>query len=135
MNVYNAFENKQSLELVKVDAIEPNHEEVVISDSLDKRVEELEIELVETKTQSINGDLDLMSQQFENLDMPMMATMRGVKSMAMTVYQQAKILILAGKYEREDMEYKLNRYKEGKRITQDEYDELIAMMDAQELTK
>lgn len=55
--------------------------------------------------------------------------------MAMTVFQQAQTLILAGKYDREDMEYKLRRYKEGKRITQDEYDELIAMMDAQELVK
>ena len=80
----------------------------------------LKNEIEETANSSVNGDLELMSSQFEldfrlfeiemNLDMPMMAMMRGVKSMAMTVYQQAKTLILAGKYEREDMEYKLNRY-------------------------
>ena len=97
----------------------------------------------ETANSSVNGDLELMSSQFEldfrlfeiemNLDMPMMAMMRGVKSMAMTVYQQAKTLILAGKYEREGMEYKLNRYKAAGRIAVEEYEELIALMDAREL--
>lgn len=103
----------------------------------------LKNEIVETANSSVSGDLELMSSQFEldfrlfeiemNLDMPMMAMMKGAKSMAMTVYQQAKTLILAGKYDREDMEYKLGRYKDGKRITQDEYDELIALMNAHDL--
>lgn len=110
---------------------------------LEKENAALKNEIEETANSSVNGDLELMSSQFEldfrlfeiemNLDMPMMATMRGVKSMAMTVYQQAKTLILAGKYEREDMEYKLNRYKAAGRITVEEYDELIALMDAREL--
>ena len=103
----------------------------------------LKNEIVETANSSVSGDLELMSSQFEldfrlfeiemNLDMPMMTMMKGAKSMAMTVYQQAKTLILAGKYDREDMEYKLGRYKDGKRITQDEYDELIALMNAHDL--
>ena len=110
---------------------------------LEKENVALKNEIEETANSSVNGDLELMSSQFEldfrlfeiemNLDMPMMATMRGVKSMAMTVYQQAKTLILAGKYEREDMEYKLTRYKAAGRITVEEYDELIALMDAREL--
>lgn len=53
--------------------------------------------------------------------------------MAVSIYKQAQTLILAGKYEREDMEYKLARYLERNRITKAEYDELISMMDAQEL--
>lgn len=110
---------------------------------LEKENVALKNEIEETANSSVNGDLELLSSQFEldfrlfeiemNLDMPMMATMRGVKSMAMTVYQQAKTLILAGKYERENMEYKLNRYKEAGRITVEEYEELIALMDAREL--
>ena len=110
---------------------------------LEKENVALKNEIEETANSSVNGDLELMSSQFEldfrlfeiemNLDMPMMAMMRGVKSMAMTVYQQAKTLILAGKYEREDMEYKLNRYKAAGRITVEEYEELIALMDAREL--
>ena len=110
---------------------------------LEKENVALKNEIEETANSSVNGDLELMSSQFEldfrlfeiemNLDMPMMAMMRGVKSMAMTVYQQAKTLILAGKYEREGMEYKLNRYKAAGRITVEEYEELIALMDAREL--
>ena len=110
---------------------------------LEKENVALKNEIEETANSSVNGDLELMSSQFEldfrlfeiemNLDMPMMAMMRGVKSMAMTVYQQAKTLILAGKYEREDMDYKLNRYKAAGRITVEEYEELIALMDAREL--
>lgn len=110
---------------------------------LEKENVALKNEIEETANSSANGDLELMSSQFEldfrlfeiemNLDMPMMAMMRGVKSMAMTVYQQAKTLILAGKYEREDMEYKLNRYKAAGRIAVEEYEELIALMDAREL--
>ena len=110
---------------------------------LEKENVALKNEIEETANSSANGDLELMSSQFEldfrlfeiemNLDMPMMAMMRGVKSMAMTVYQQAKTLILAGKYGREGMEYKLNRYKAAGRITVEEYEELIALMDAREL--
>lgn len=113
--------------------------------SIEQKVFNVENELAETKVQSINMDLDLMSQQFDldfrifeietTLDIPTTLNLKGAKNMAMTVFQQAQTLILAGKYDRDDMEYKLRRYKEGKRITQDEYDELIAMMDAQELVK
>lgn len=105
----------------------------------------LKTEIKETSTSSVNGDLELMSQQFDldfrifeietTLDIPTQLNLKGVKNMAMTVFQQAQTLILAGKYDREDMEYKLTRYLDKNRITKTEYDELIAMMDAQELMK
>lgn len=113
--------------------------------SIEQKVFNVENELAETKVQSINMDLDLMSQQFDldfrifeietTLDIPTTLNLKGAKNMAMTVFQQAQTLILAGKYEREDMEYKLKRYLDKNRITKTEYDELISMMDAQELTK
>lgn len=59
--------------------------------------------------------------------------MRGNKTMALSQYEMAKKLILLGEYNREDMEYKLNRYLNRKVITQTEYDELIALIDANEL--
>lgn len=103
----------------------------------------LKTEIKETSTSSVNGDLELMSQQFDldfrifeiesTLDIPTQLNLKGAKNMAMTVFQQAQTLILAGKYDREDMEYKLTRYLDKNRITKTEYDELIAMMDAQEL--
>lgn len=113
--------------------------------SIEQKVFNVENELAETKAQSINGDLELMSQQFDldfrifeietTLDIPTQLNIKGAKNMAMTVFQQAQTLILAGKYERTDMEYKLKRYLDKNRITKTEYDELIAMMDAQELVK
>lgn len=113
--------------------------------SIEQKVHNVENELAETKAQSINMDLDLMSQQFDldfrifeietTLDIPTQINLKGAKNMAMTVFQQAQTLILAGKYERADMEYKLKRYLDKNRITKAEYDELIAMMDAQELVK
>lgn len=113
--------------------------------SMEQKVFNVENELAETKVQSINMDLDLMSQQFDldfrifeietTLDIPTTLNLKGAKNMAMTVFQQAQTLILAGKYDREDMEYKLKRYLDKNRITKTEYDELISMMDAQELTK
>ena len=50
--------------------------------------------------------------------------------MARTPYEMAKSLIELGKYEYEDMKRKLDSYLDKKRMTQAEYDELIAMMEA-----
>lgn len=112
--------------------------------SIEQKVFEIGNELEGVKSQSVNGDLELMSQQFDldfrifeiesTLDISTF-NLKGAKNMAMTVFQQAQTLILAGKYERADMEYKLTRYLDKNRITKAEYDELIAMMDAQELVK
>lgn len=57
-----------------------------------------------------------------------------IKSMARTVYEQAKKLILLGEYDKADMEYKLNKYLTRNVITRAEYDELISLMEADELT-
>ena len=111
--------------------------------SIEQKVFNVQNELSDVKSQSVNGDLELMSQQFDldfrifeietTLDIPTQLNLKGAKNMAMTVFQQAQTLILAGKYERTDMEYKLKRYLDKNRITKAEYDELISMMDAQEL--
>lgn len=112
--------------------------------SIEQKVFNIQNELGDVKSQSVNGDLELMSQQFDldfrifeietTLDISTF-NLKGAKNMAMTVFQQAQTLILAGKYDRDDMEYKLTRYLDKNRITKAEYDELIAMMDAQELVK
>lgn len=112
--------------------------------SIEQKVFNIQNELGDVKSQSVNGDLELMSQQFDldfrifeietTLDISTF-NLKGAKNMAMTIYLQAQTLILAGKYDREDMEYKLTRYLDKNRITKAEYDELIAMMDAQELVK
>ena len=67
------------------------------------------------------------------LDLPMAATFRlGGKAMAMTPYEMAKKLILAGNYDRADMEHKLDVYVSKKRMTEAERQELIQLMDEKE---
>lgn len=53
--------------------------------------------------------------------------------MALSRYEQAKIMILAGAYVRETLERQLTTYLRRGRLNQAEYDELIALMDAREL--
>lgn len=59
--------------------------------------------------------------------------MRGVSKMALTRYEQAKIMILGGAYEKETLTRQLTRYLEKGLVTQEEYDELIALMEARDL--
>ena len=58
---------------------------------------------------------------------------KGGNTMALTKFEQAKIMILGGAYNRVTLTRQLDRYLEKKVITQSEYDELIALMDAKEL--
>ena len=58
---------------------------------------------------------------------------KGVGTMALSRYQQAKIMILGGAYVRETLERQLTTYLRREYLTQTEYDELIALMDAREL--
>lgn len=52
-----------------------------------------------------------------------------------TPYDMMKTLILADQYNREDMILKMDKYLQYNKITQDEYDELLALMDANEMVK
>ena len=58
---------------------------------------------------------------------------KGVGTMALSRYEQAKIMILGGAYVRETLERQLTTYLRREYLTQTEYDELIALMDAREL--
>ena len=58
---------------------------------------------------------------------------KGVGTMALSRYEQAKIMILGGAYVRETLERQLTTYLRRGRLNQAEYDELIALMDAREL--
>lgn len=58
---------------------------------------------------------------------------KGVGTMALSRYEQAKIMILGGAYVRETLERQLTTYLRRGYLTQAEYDELIALMDAHEL--
>lgn len=56
-----------------------------------------------------------------------------VGTMALSRYEQAKIMILGRAYVRETLERQLTTYLRHEYLTQTEYNELIALMDAREL--
>lgn len=70
----------------------------------------------------------------DTMPSPMMARSINMKgSDDMTPYEMMKVVILANQHDREDYEYKINAYTKRGRMTQEQADELIALMDAQEL--
>lgn len=59
--------------------------------------------------------------------------LKGGNSMVLNRYEQAKIMILGGVYDKETLTKQLTRYEQKGLITKAEYDELIALMEAKEL--
>ena len=61
--------------------------------------------------------------------------LKGGNSMALSRYEQAKIMILGGVYDDATLRRQLKTYLDRKYLTQEEYDELISLMDARELVE
>lgn len=112
-------------------------------ETLEEENQELSNKLKLAITSSEQNDSELLAQSFEldfrimevesALNLPMAATFQlGGKAMAMTPYDMAKKLILAGNYERTDMEHKLNIYVSKKRMTEAERQGLIQLMNEAE---
>lgn len=59
--------------------------------------------------------------------------LKGGNSMALSRFEQAKIIILGGEYDKVTLTKQLTRYLERGYLTKTEYDELISMMEAKEL--
>ena len=57
----------------------------------------------------------------------------GRNNMALTRFEQAKIMIVGGVYNKETLTRQLTTYLNRGYLTQEEYDELIALMEAKEL--
>lgn len=99
-----------------------------------ENIEEVKASNVESLSYIFDLDFRVLELEYA-FNLPMaISTSSGVLK-DMNVYKIAKTLILAGEYEREDMEYKLSVHLKRNRITRDEYDELVALMDARELVK
>ncbi|MBP3909650.1 MAG: hypothetical protein J6D33_12070, partial [Turicibacter sp.] len=114
--------------------------------ALESENEALKDGLIEANQYREDGDMDLLSNQWDIdfrlfeiemvLDVPMAVAYKIVKENdSMSRFLQAKTLILGGRYERSKMEYQLKRYLEAGQLTQEEYDELISLMDARELVE
>ena len=61
--------------------------------------------------------------------------LKGGNSMSLSRYEQAKIMILGGVYNDTTLRKQLKTYLDRKYLTQEEYDELISLMDARELVE
>lgn len=61
--------------------------------------------------------------------------LKGGNSMALSRYEQAKIMILGGAYDKDTLTKQLTRYEQKGLITKAEYDELISLMEARELVE
>nr|DAG16305.1 MAG TPA: hypothetical protein [Caudoviricetes sp.] len=114
--------------------------------ALESENEALKDGLIEANQYREDGDMDLLSNQWDidfrlfeiemALDVPMAVAYKIAKETdIMSRFLQAKTLILGGRYERSKMEYQLKRYLEAGQLTQEEYDELISLMDARELVE
>ena len=114
--------------------------------ALESENEALKDGLIEANQYREDGDMDLLSNQWDIdfrlfeiemvLDVPMAVAYKIAKENdSMSRFLQAKTLILGGRYERSKMEYQLKRYLEAGQLTQEEYDELISLMDARELVE
>lgn len=123
-------------------SIKKEQEEITVLDKeqevIKTQEEQLE-DLKEENTELINSILDLDFRVFDiesSIGMPMsLKGKKGVRSMARSPYEMMKILILNSDYDRKDIEYKAKRYLQGGRMTQKEYDEIIALMDANEIVE
>ena len=60
---------------------------------------------------------------------------KGGNSMALSRYEQAKIMILGGVYNDTTLRKQLKTYLDRRYLTQEEYNELISLMDARELVE
>lgn len=132
----------EQLELIdKMFGFEYVFEDELVKKPDSERIEKLEKENFDLIINTFNLDFRVFDIEcLIDSSTPIQATMnlRSIKIIErgdyMAQYTMAKKIILAGPeyYDRADMEYKLGRYADKGVITQTQYNELIALMDADE---
>lgn len=105
----------------------------LIENTLEEKVEYLESETLNLLSTDLDLDFRLMEIEI-TIGQPInLNRSRGVKTMARTPYEMMKILILNGEYDKEDMINKINVYYERGRITLEQKNELLGLIEASEL--
>lgn len=109
-------------------------------DKINKKIEEMERDNINMLSTTFELDfrvfeLECIIEDSMNLyiEANTADTKERGKVMALTQYEIAKKLILLGEYDRFNMEYKLKRYKDKGVMTEEQYNELISLMDANDL--
>ena len=94
---------------------------------MDFRICEIEW-LLEDNIMSVSED-NIMPVSIDTFNL------KGGDSMSLSRYEQAKIMILGGVYNDTTLRKQLKTYLDKRYLTQEEYNELISLMDARELVE
>lgn len=105
-------------------------------ENADEKLKEMDTDLVKT-TWEMDDRLFEVEWALEDAGIGSVNLMniknKGVGVMALTKFEQAKIIIMSGDYDRVTLEGQLSKYLKRDIITQVEHDILISMMDAKEI--
>ena len=154
INIYDCKTGKSRIEQVEVeDMVEEPHiipqeptleEKVQVLENENEELKQMDNELVAT-----SWDMDFRMCEIEwtledlgigqeistmSLENNIIKNTKGsVSNMALTRFEQAKIMIIGGVYNKETLTKQLTTYLNRGYLTQEEYDELIALMEAKDL--
>lgn len=104
-------------------------------DKINKKIKEMEEENINMLSTTFELDFRVFELECFLEDSVLFTNKleRGKRNMALSQYEIAKKLILLGEYDEFNMKYKLERYKDRGVITEEQYNELITLMDLNEM--
>ena len=129
------YDNLEDYVEVHIDNIE-DYEPKKEVDKINKKIKEIEDENINMLSTTFELDFRIFELECfleDNVLLSINKLERGKKTMALSQYEIAKKLILLGEYDEFNMKYKLERYKDRGVITEEQYNELIALMDLNEM--
>lgn len=135
--VYDASTGESRIEQIEVEEV--SNDVIIPVPTLDERVSELELSSIDVI--ATNWDIDYRVCEIEWFLEDTVSVSKinfnklGGTTMALSRYEQAKIMILGGVYDDAKLRRQLNTYLDRNYLTQEEYDELIALMDARLLVE
>ena len=139
ITIYDAKTGETRIEEIEVPDIVEELEPIQLPTTEERllKLENADIDIIAT-----NWDMDFRICEIEWLlgDNIMSVSidkfnLKGGDSMSLSRYEQAKIMILGGVYNDTTLRRQLKTYLDRKYLTQEEYDELISLMDARELVE
>lgn len=136
--VYDVITGETRIEQVEIPDIPQQNQTIP---TVEERIENLEASSLEIVATTWDMDFRVCEIEWTLQDSGILFSIqtlnfensKGANTMALSRYEQAKIMILGGAYVRETLERQLTTYLKRGYLTKEEYDELIALMDAREL--
>ena len=134
---YDNLEDYVEVHIDDIEGYEPKKE----VDKINKKIKEMEDENINMLSTTFELDFRIFELECFLEDNKLLSTNklsinkleRGKRNMALSQYEIAKKLILLGEYDEFNMKYKLERYKDRGVITEEQYNELMALMDLNDM--